>query len=218
MAKDPRQQSFWDEEALRLINELSPLVLRMLLAGAQQGESILPPELRVLIDWDVFNEQAIEYLRGYDYNLIQGITDTTRKQTVKAIDAWLKEQDPEQWQRGGQEIGEWIKSGKRLDALVSKLEPIFSADRAKRIAVTEVTRVYAEGNTKAWQATGMVQARKWQTARDERVCPICGPLHNTIADLGMPFYADGVPLDNPPAHPRCRCYIIPVVSREVRFI
>ena len=46
----------------------------------------------------------------------------------------------------------------------------------------------------------------WITSVDERVCPICGPLHGVVVPLTAQF--DGG-FDGPPAHPRCRCDIAP---------
>jgi hypothetical protein len=78
------------------------------------------------------------------------------------------------------------------------------------IAVTEVTRSYAEGNQIAWKESGVVEGKEWNTANDEIVarCPICWPLHGVVIPIGEEF--DGG-FDGPPAHPRCRCWITPVV-------
>jgi hypothetical protein len=46
----------------------------------------------------------------------------------------------------------------------------------------------------------------WLTSQDERVCPICRPLHGTKYTLSEP----SMPI--PPAHHRCRCRII-VITR-----
>ena len=60
-------------------------------------------------------------------------------------------------------------------------------------------------------------------AEDERVCSICGPLHgkevglnkafvtqDEMDELGISDY-DGI-IKSPPAHPQCRCALIPVVA------
>lgn len=46
----------------------------------------------------------------------------------------------------------------------------------------------------------------WWTKRDERVCVFCGPLHGVSVPQGEKFPGG---LDGPPAHPRCRCRLIP---------
>jgi hypothetical protein len=82
----------------------------------------------------------------------------------------------------------------------------FGPERAKSIAITEATRAQFEG-TRDTQSElhklGFTTQLVWFTVNDDRVCPICAPLH-------------GVPEDNPgggvwdggitqPAHTGCRC-------------
>lgn len=119
------------------------------------------------------------------------------------------------WQLG--ELGE-----RGLPDLIEHLAKWFEPARAERIAVTEATRVYAEGSRWAWlgaakdpeleQALG-ITARRWQTARDEFVCPICTPLNNRQMLLDRDF---PVPGGDPPAHPACRCWPTPIKSYNPR--
>ena len=94
-----------------------------------------------------------------------------------------------------------------MPALIDSLAPAFGTQRASLIASTEVTRAFAEANRIAYDESGVVTAYQWQTAADERVCPICGPLHGKQAQKGQRF--NGL---FPPAHPNCRCWISPVVG------
>jgi hypothetical protein len=114
-----------------------------------------------------------------------------------------------------------------------RLQPIFGATRAEAIAATEVTRVVAAGNETLWQSTGVVSGKRWMTARDERVCPICGPLHGRLTELNRGFEftpddlanneelrkalrgATAITILRPPAHVRCRCWEQPFVSEEL---
>jgi hypothetical protein len=71
------------------------------------------------------------------------------------------------------------------------------------IAVTEVTRAYSEATNETQQMineTGLAMLRVWHTARDDRVCPICGPLDGLPESEWRSQFPNG-----PPAHPRCRC-------------
>jgi SPP1 gp7 family putative phage head morphogenesis protein len=92
-----------------------------------------------------------------------------------------------------------------MEDLISRVERVWGGPRADVAAITEVTRLYAEGNRAAWAASGVVKALQWKTSQDERVCPVCGPL----ADTELAMDAEDVP----PAHPRCRCWIVPVVKK-----
>lgn len=189
---------FWTEEHRRYLEALGPTALTILMAGAETGAAVLPVGYELLINWDYFNQSAIDFLKTYGMTHAQGITNTTQSQTVNII-------------------SDWIRSGESMDYLQDKLAPIYGKKRAEMIAVTEVTRIYAEGNILAWKATGLVGAKKWQTANDERVCPICGPLHGMIVGIdenGFTTEVGGLGLTAPPAHPRCRCWLLPVVSDE----
>jgi SPP1 gp7 family putative phage head morphogenesis protein len=134
------------------------------------------------------NTNALEWAKQYRYSLIKGITDTTRTQTQKAV-------------------SDWIQSGAPLEALEQVLEKTFGVVRAKMIAQTESTRVYAQANRAAFESTGLVDEVMWNTARDDLVCPSCGPLDGTHIGIGdIDAY--------PPAHINCRCWVSPVVSDE----
>ncbi len=51
--------------------------------------------------------------------------------------------------------------------------------------------------------------RKWITAEDERVCPICRPMHNQIRGLNESFAkGEGGTTLTTPAHVTCRCSVI----------
>jgi SPP1 gp7 family putative phage head morphogenesis protein len=115
-------------------------------------------------------------------------------------------------------LDEGITAGEPLSRLTERVNAIFNDPRrAAAIAATESTRAYAEGTTQVWQAAG-VPEREWRTAVDERVCPVCGALHQKRAKLGTPFEVvvkgKRVVVDNPPAHPNCRCVVFPVVRPE----
>jgi SPP1 gp7 family putative phage head morphogenesis protein len=138
------------------------------------------------IDWELANNDAAEWALRYGYELVRGLLNTTRQRLVVEIDRF-------------------IRNSETLPQLVKRLEPLFGPVRAEMVAVTEVTRAYAEGNAAAWRASGVIQKREWRTANDELVCPWCGPRNGRQYALDD---RDGTP----PAHPRCRCWSVPVVE------
>lgn len=182
------QPSFWDDEENSLYDAMDELLIIALMEGVTGGVEALPAALRVLVDFDNVNRNVLRYASEYKYSWIKGINDTTRTQTQQAI-------------------ADWIKEGTPLDALEAKLSMVYSPARAERIAATEVTRVYAQGNQQAWESTEIVSAMKIQTAQDDLVCPICGPLADTEVGIGD---IDAMP----PFHVSCRCYTLPVVSED----
>lgn len=82
----------------------------------------------------------------------------------------------------------------------------FGRSRAQRIAVTEITTSLTDGENigKAYLRNTFRQGWDgvWLTREDERVCPICGPLHETPQEIWRKEFPKG-----PPAHVNCRCEI-----------
>jgi SPP1 gp7 family putative phage head morphogenesis protein len=111
----------------------------------------------------------------------------------------------------------WIATGKPFDWLVDQLVAtnLFDKTRARRIAMTESTRIYAENNLAVWRQSEIVNKKRWYTAVDEKVCPICGALDGKEVGLDEEF-APGILA--PPAHVNCRCIIRPVVSETLQEI
>jgi len=86
--------------------------------------------------------------------------------------------------------------------LIQMIEPVVGAKRAETVAITAATeaatagvRAYREG-LRAEHNLEYVMV--WETANDERVCPVCGALHGKRED-------EWGGRSGPPAHPRCRC-------------
>jgi SPP1 gp7 family putative phage head morphogenesis protein len=177
---------FWEDEDNEFWDDIAPIILSSYMLGIDGGIATLPQNMQQLADFDKISAGVSRFAREYRYNRIKGITDTTRKQTQNAI-------------------ADWINSGSPLSVLEATLEPIFGEARASRIAITEVTRVFAEANRQAFESTGMVGSMVWMTSEDERVCELCGDLEGThigISDI------DAVP----PAHVNCRCWLNPVLD------
>lgn len=164
----PLDLTFWQNEADELWRSLEGLTMIALLTGMDTAAAQMPPALQSLIDWDFTNRAAIRFLEQYRLSTVAGINATTRDQTVEAIRQWMQSGDP-------------------LPSLVNKLTPIFGRKRAEAIAVTEVTRVFAEGNLLLWEGTQVVSGKRWQTANDELVCPFCQPLHGQVVELRSEF-------------------------------
>lgn len=184
----PFDAAYWQDEENEMYEELLPLFLAALMAGMDGGIEALPPNIQPLVNPVRFNEAASRFAREYRYGNIHNITETTRAQT-QAI------------------MAEWVRSGSSLDALETQLTGIFGAARASQIAATEVTRIFAEGNAQAWITTGFVNSVRFNTAEDDRVCPLCSPLDGQIFDVDDYGY-------KPPIHINCRCFNTPVVDLE----
>jgi len=199
------------------------------LAGRKQED---PARVQVIgTNWDLVNEAVLEWVLGDDQVFGTGYADQVVTQMLRTRERHVR-----------RAIADWIRTGGTRADLIRALEPMFDGRRAEMVATTEVTRAYAEGNRIAWAQSGVVEAMEWATANDERVCPICAPLGGLTVQEGQAQPASvadqleravtagldggfvhpggsggaaryqGQTYRMPPAHPRCRCWVRPVVS------
>lgn len=139
---------------------------------------------------EFINVKAKEAARKYAYELIKIMGQQLNKTTIDGIrDA----------------ISLFAEPGTTIGDVMDRLP--FTPERSLRIAVTEITRAYAASTQDAgaeMQAMfpDLTVIKTWYTNEDDRVCPICGPLHMTDVKINE-SWGD---IDNPPAHPNCRCW------------
>ena len=86
--------------------------------------------------------------------------------------------------------------------------------RGRGIAETETQTAIRAGEEAFYDQgirEGAIEAenviRTWRTVGDDRVCPICFPLHGQSVPFNQEFQTSAGPMRGPPAHNRCRCYI-----------
>lgn len=183
---------FWQEVAEHMFRAVLPLVSQSTSKAVQAGFGMLQVDLD--IDWAIINIQVQQRAEQYTYELVKGLTQTSQAVFQEKFAAW-------------------VASGEHIDVLARDLAPMFGPVRAEAIAVTEVTRMYAEGNLLSWRLSGVVDGAIWMTAEDDLVCPICKPLDGQVADsLVEVRFLDHV--GGPPAHVRCRCWLTPLVSKS----
>jgi SPP1 gp7 family putative phage head morphogenesis protein len=100
-----------------------------------------------------------------------------------------------------------VATGKKTTELKNLLQERFgvSYSNADMIARTELAHVQTQAAQKRYEDYGIQEVQIWAD-EDERRCDVCGKLHETRYPTGS-----AVPI---PAHPRCRCCIVPVVEIE----
>ncbi len=169
-------------------------------AGVDYGQEVIEGQVlgvkfdnpQGLFNWELANEIARRWAIRYGSMLIKDIAEVTRQ----AINT---------------EVAYFVDNSLTINQLRDRITDLgaFGEARARRIAVTEVTRAYAEGNLQAWANSGVAKKKRWNTAVDELVCPICAPLHRHVVATNELFA--GL-YHSPPAHPNCRCSVTPVVD------
>ena len=190
----PVDAEFWQREAEKLMDVMRPWMEEAAKKGIDEGLELLGEEaIGLNIDFSLVNN----YARAW---AVVNTADVVAKITSTSMDAFTEK------------FPGWVEAGGTLDELIAQLTPHYGPWRAEMIAVTETTRAYAKGNEVMWGASGVVDGKQWNTAEDELVCEICGPLANQETTLEG-VYSDGT--TSPPAHVRCRCWEHPVVKGKV---
>lgn len=193
---------FWQREREALMATLrGPLTQAVQLSVAAHGVSgksmpdaplliaglLFPDSIPIVWDEAAIALEAVEWARLYVGQLIDNIMENTRTLVRRSVSSFIE--------TPGMTIGDLRRT----------LEPAFGEVRAQRIAVTETTRAFAEGQKLVrdqLQRGGLRLERVWRTSMDERVCPICG----AVADKRESDGWDG--LSGPPAHVNCRCWTV----------
>ena len=122
-----------------------------------------------------------------------------------------------------QKIQLGIATGKDVSGIVRDIGSVITDEKAFKqagktvfktaqtrmtlIARTEIIRAHNQGQIKFYDTVG-VKKFIWQTADDERTCPICQPLD------GKTFIVGKDP--GPVAHPLCRCTILPEIPETIK--
>lgn len=98
-----------------------------------------------------------------------------------------------------------VAAGKKTTDLKNMLQERFnvSYSRADALARTELAHIQTQAAKQRYTDYGIQQVEIWAD-EDERRCEVCGKLHEKKYPVGAE-----VPI---PAHPRCRCCIVPVVE------
>ena len=93
------------------------------------------------------------------------------------------------------------KSGELKKILMNEFD--VSYYRADSVVRTEMAHIQTQAAKKRYEDYGLQEVEIWAD-KDERRCDVCGKLHKKRYPIGA-----AMPI---PAHPRCRCCVIPVVE------
>lgn len=160
-------------------------------AGTEGGQNALD-RMGIDLTFVLRNDSVTEHLKQREVYLIDSVDATTKDQIVRII------QESRETQATDFQIAQQIRE---------QFKEI-SPHRAEAIARTELAEAFNFVEFETYKRN-QVQKTRWVTVIDERVCPICAPLHNMEMTIGDAFITG---VTRPPAHPNCRCFIEEVMS------
>ena len=168
----------------------------------------------------VMNKQFMKAFEDVYYNLaIKGDTNFNKidTQTVQQMINYIWCVDNKSW---SQRV--WDNTTKLQEALNDGLINILVAGQSPRnlremlvsefnvswnnadmIVITEISHIQTQATQKRYEDAGIKEVYVWAD-EDERRCDVCGKLHEKRYLIG-----EQMPV---PAHPRCRCRILPVIE------
>jgi SPP1 gp7 family putative phage head morphogenesis protein len=171
-------------------------------------------DLLMQTSYDMTYPETLEYLDEQSIKLAGTVTTTTEEQ-IRA------------------QLTNGFVEGLTVDEIAANISRVFtvaSGSRAKMIARTEMSRAANYGAVSAYKQSGVVEAKEWLTAQDEKVCPYCNAMDKKVESLSTAFLLkdqtfegdDGTMMTNnyldvqaPPLHISCRCSVLPVVKEFV---
>lgn len=185
-----------DEEKGELTGATQRLIYASTERGATAVAQVMPRTLSMLVDWQMMSKEAFTFSQTYSFDLVTDLNKTTERGLRYALETWIEE--------GGtlDDLTDSIRPIFANEEATRRIEALFGIDRARLIATTEATRAYAQGKVDAWMASGEAEVPpakippahpgcrcditmerladgswrwRWDTARDDRVCPICSP-------------------------------------------
>lgn len=163
---------------------------RLLVDALKDGIRLFEEQVSMDFDPALTNDRAEKYATEYLTDWLDKLDRTTRNSLRTQLQAFVN------------------TPGYTLNDVIEGLP--FDRERARRVAVTEITRIYAASNQLAGELMrdefpGVQVIKRWYTNHDDLVCDICRPLNQRVVGINDPFDVD-LDISNPPAHVNCRCW------------
>lgn len=224
----------WDEQKQNAINNLKASLKTK--EWRTKAVNLLDKEKEVKATIDLFTplmlglltdegEAAAAFLGSGEFT----ITPKLRKFLESNTKKFAGEITDETSSKLRSSIAAGLEAGEAIQDLEKRImnSTAFDLPRAEKIARTETIRAQTKSEIEVWKESGVVNAKIWYTAQDERTCPLCAPMHEKVISLNDTFFAKGdshegedgavikldyEAVDGPPLHPNCRCTLIPVIE------
>jgi len=173
----------WDNEKDLFVKLSLPLFTDIVTRRGERASSLIGMTFQV-------NPKVLEFINDKSFRFADQVNDTTKD----ALRETLKE---------GYEAGEGIPD------LTKRVGEIFDSREkweAERIARTETIEAHNQADLLAYEQSGVVSKKEWLAEPD--ACELCQIDGESV--LLKENFSTGD--DSPPAHPNCRCTILPVLE------
>jgi HK97 family phage portal protein len=201
-----------------------------LMDKAKNKAALIKTATPIYLDlWEKESEEAARLI-GKDKNATatKELTPEMKKALQKSIELMAESYTETTLAALKEKLGAALAEGASLDQLIDVVQGIaeFSDEiRAETVARTETFRTANTAAKETWKQSGVVNEIKWYTARDELVCPYCGPMDGKTVGIEENFFNKGDTVEGEDGstmaveyadveagalHVNCRCYTRPV--------
>lgn len=171
------------------------LIVALFILALNGGIDIANTESGDVIDVLAAQAVALDFVAFSHAEWLAGLNTTTRDVLQSALEMFRD------------------VPGTTIRDVMNTLSGVFDESRIRKIAITEITRMYGKGEQivgeqLAKEFPGVRVIKTWFTNNDEKVCEICEPLNGVSVKIKDKFIGGrGNKHLHPPAHVNCRCWI-----------
>lgn len=209
-------------------NDIDTIIFDLKTQNEISIDILLPVLMKYL---EEAGEDALDFL-GIDDEPFDSLAESVKEFRTKDALLGIRNMNKTTRAKLRKVLSEAVVQGYSATETAKNIKSVFvqaNSVRSLIIARTEVIKASNRGTLSAYKQSGVVVGKEWFTALDERVCPMCNPLHEKVVSLDKDFFtkgetqvgADGkdyvVDYENvgtPPRHPNCRCTLIPVTISQ----
>lgn len=236
---EARLAKYYQKSSYRVISSFIDIYNKVM-AGAEKGIAPTPADLYKLESYWAMQGQLREELERLGYKQIAYLNKSFTNQYIHAYEMVMDIEDSgafssidkkvanqminQIWAADGsswsnrvwknidklqealnEELVHCVVTGKKSDHVKNLLMEKFnvSYNRADTLVKTELAHIQTQAAKQRYEDMGVKRVQVWAD-EDERRCDVCGKLHEKYYSI-----YEQMPI---PAHPRCRCAIVPVIE------
>lgn len=195
--------AFWDELRPLLMRYVLPQFTRAFMVGAALGADQAPVRgtrglraLGVMLGIKADPQPGPDSALPFDF---EAVSAASSEVIGRYSDTWWRQFSAGTQSRMRAIVQESVDNGLTMPQTISRMTPLFGAQRARLIAVSETTTLMGMGAQETYRRAGFSEW-EWRTVRDSRVDPICRARDRQRYSMSMRFER---------AHPGCRCWPVP---------
>lgn len=202
LARVTADESWWADRQRRVVGRLTPTFAKIAAMGARAGARMIARSGRKQDEDEIDEGEVTRRIAAWLDAEALGVAEMI---AAAHAEAWWRALERTARRDLLDAIVRAREEGWSVARTVEAVGDIFGPKRARRIAITETTRLMGIGAQASYRAVGITHWH-WRTANDDRVDSACQALA-----AGGPY---PIEQEFTPEHVNCRCWPAPVTVAE----